>query len=85
MVTRCTPRPVERVEVRRQRGDERLALAGLHLRDPAEVQRGAAHDLDVEVALPEHAPRGLADGRERLGEEVVEVFAPLEPAPCSRR
>ena len=69
---RCTPRPDERVEVARQRGDERLALAGLHLRDPAEVQRGAAHDLDVEVALAEHPLAGLAHGRERLGEQVVE-------------
>ena len=67
----------ERVEVRGQRGDEGLALAGLHLRDPAEVQRGAAHDLDVEVALAERAHAGLADRGERLGEEVVEVLAAL--------
>ena len=64
----------ERVEVRRERGDEGLALAGLHLRDPAEVQRGAAHDLHVEVPLPERALPGLAHRRERLGEEVVEVL-----------
>ena len=62
----------ERVEVARQRRDERLALTGLHLRDPAEVQRRAAHDLHVEVALAEHPLAGLADGRERLGEQVVE-------------
>ena len=67
----------DRVEVRRQRGDERLALTGLHLGDPAEVQRGAAHQLDVEVALAEDPPAGLADGGERLGEQVVEVLAPL--------
>ena len=48
---RCTPLPREPVEVGRQRGHEGLALAGLHLGDPAEVQRGAAHQLDVEVAL----------------------------------
>ena len=69
---RCTPAARERVEVRRQRGDERLALAGLHLGDPAEVQRGAAHQLHVEVALAEHAAAGLAHGREGLGEQVVE-------------
>ena len=62
----------ERVEIRRQRGDEGLALAGLHLGDPAEVQRGAAHELHVEVALAEHPAPGLADGRERVGEQVVE-------------
>ncbi len=44
----------EAVEVRRQRADQRLALAGLHLGDPAEVQRGAAHQLHVEVALTDH-------------------------------
>ena len=62
----------ERVQVRRQRRDERLALAGLHLRDPAEVQGGAAHDLHVEVALAEHPLAGLADGGEGLGQQVVE-------------
>ena len=64
----------ERVEVRRERGDEGLALTGLHLGDPAEVQRGAAHDLDVEVPLTERALARLAHGGERLGEEVVEVL-----------
>ena len=62
----------ERVEVERQRGDEGLALTGLHLGDPAEVQRRAAHHLDVEVALAERARGRLADGGERLGEQVVE-------------
>ena len=99
-VTRCTPRPGERVEVRRQRRDERLALAGLHLGDPAEVQRGAAHELHVEVALAEHPAPGLAHGRERLGQQVVQhvgdellavlgVLAlepgPGRPAPGTRR
>ena len=71
-MTRCTPRPASALRYDGQRRDEGLALAGLHLGDPAEVQRGAAHDLHVEVALAEHAPAGLAHGRERLGEEVVE-------------
>ena len=62
----------ERVEVERQRGDEGLALTGLHLGDPAEVERGAAHDLDVEVTLAEGAQATFADDRERLGEDVVE-------------
>ena len=64
--------PGERVEVGGQGGDERLALAGLHLGDPAEVERRAAHDLHVEVALAERALRRLADRGERLGEELVE-------------
>ena len=65
----------ERVQVGGQRRDEGLALARLHLGDPAEVQRGAAHDLHVEVALAEHPPAGLAHGREGLGEQVVEGVA----------
>ena len=71
----------DRVEVRREGRDQGLALTGLHLGDPAEVERGAAHQLHVEVALTERPPAGLADGGERLGEEVVEVLAPLEAAP----
>ncbi len=69
----------QRVEVRRQRGDERLALTGLHLGDVAEVQRRAAHELDVEVPLAEHPLGGLAHGGERLGHQVVEGLAVGEP------
>jgi hypothetical protein len=66
----------QRVEVRRERRDEGLALARLHLRDPSEVQRGPAHQLHVEVTLAEHPLARLADRRERLGEEVVERVDP---------
>ena len=65
----------QRVEVRGQGADQGLALTGLHLGDVAEVQGGAAHDLHVVVALAEHALGGLADRRERLGEQVVEGLA----------
>ena len=69
---RWTPRPDERVQVARQRRDEGLALARLHLRDPPEVERGAAHDLYVEVALAEHPLAGFAHGGERFRQQVVE-------------
>jgi hypothetical protein len=62
----------ERVQVSRQGGDQGLALAGLHLRDVAEVQGGPAHELHLVVELPERAARRLADHRERLGQQVVE-------------
>jgi hypothetical protein len=39
------------------------------------VQRGAAHELHVEVAQAEGATARLADRRERLGQEVVERLA----------
>jgi hypothetical protein len=65
----------DRVEVRGRRGDERLALTGLHLGDVAEVEGGAAHQLHVEVAHAEGPLRRLAHGRERLGQQVVEGLA----------
>lgn len=65
----------DRVQVGGQRADQGLALAGLHLRDIAEVQGGAAHHLHVVVALAQYALGGLADGGERLGEQVVEALS----------
>ena len=64
--------PGERVQVERQRRDQRLALAGLHLGDLALVQDDAAEALHVEVAQADGAPRRLAHGRERLRQDLVE-------------
>ena len=69
----------DRVQVRRQGRDERLALTGLHLGDVAEVQRRAAHELDVEVPLAEDALAGLADRGERLGQQRLERLAVRVP------
>lgn len=69
----------ERVEIRGQGADEGLALAGLHLGDVAEVQGGTAHHLDVVVALSEDALRGLTDGRECFGKQVVQALAVRVP------
>ena len=63
------------VEVRRQHRGQGLALTGLHLCDVAEVQRRAAHHLDVEMPLVEHSPGGLTGNGERLGQQVIEVGA----------
>ena len=73
----ATPR--EGVEVHRKRRDERLALTGLHLGDPAEVQGHATHQLDVEVPLTEHAPRSLAHDCVGLDQQVVERLALGQP------
>ena len=54
----------ERVEIDRQRGDQRLAFAGLHLGDLAFVQDHAADQLHVEMALAERALGGFAHGGE---------------------
>lgn len=67
----------QRVQVRREGADEGLALTGLHLGHVAEVQGGAAHDLDVVVTLAEDALGGLADRREGLGQQVVQALAVL--------
>ena len=68
----------ERVQIERERGDEGLSLARLHLGDPALVEHHAADQLDVEVAHADRALGGLADARERLGQEVVEILALVE-------
>ncbi len=77
----------EAVEVDGQGGHEGLALARLHLRDPAEVEGGPAHELDVVVALADGAAAGLAGDGEGLQEEVVEGLVdvvgagPVDPLP----
>ena len=65
----------ERVEIDRERRDQRLAFAGLHLGDAAFVQDHAADQLHVEMALAERALGGLAAGRERRHQDVVERLA----------
>ncbi len=69
----------ERVEIGGQRRDQGLALAGLHLRDVAVVQRGTTLQLHVEVPLAEHPLGGLPDGRECLRQQVVERLAFGQP------
>ena len=70
----------QRVQVDRQRGDQRLPLAGLHLGDAAAVEHHAADELHVEVPHPEHALARLAADGERLGEEIVQRLPFVEPA-----
>jgi len=75
----------EAVEVRRQGADEGLALAGLHLGDPSEVQCRATHHLHIEVALADHTVGCLAHDRERFDEQVVEGLAAFDAAAELRR
>ena len=67
------------VQVDRQGRDEGLTLTRLHLRDPSEVQRHAAHQLDVVVALTENSRRRLSHDREGFDQEVVEGLPLGEP------
>ena len=70
---------VERVEIDRERRDQRLALAGAHLGDLAAVEDDAADHLHVVMALAEHALGRLAHRGEGLGQQVVERLALGEP------
>jgi hypothetical protein len=63
------------VEVDRERRDQRLAFAGLHLGDIAFVQHHAADHLHVEMALAERALGRLAHGGEGRSQNVVERHA----------
>src|SRR6266511_1587011 len=72
---------LERVQVEREAGDERLAFARLHLGDVALVEDDSAHQLDVEHPLARFAQARLSDGRERLEEQVLECLAVLQSLP----
>ena len=71
----------QRVQVGRQRRDQRLAFAGLHLGDLAFVQDHAADELGVVVALAERALGRFAHRRERLGQQRIERLALFEALP----
>jgi len=63
------------VEIRGQRGHQRLALAGDHLGDGPAVQDDAAHELHVEMAHAQFAPAGLAADCEGLDQQIVDRLA----------
>ena len=65
----------QRVQHHRERRRQRLALACLHLRDAALVQRHPADQLDVEVAHAHRPLAGLAHDREALRQERVQRLA----------
>ena len=56
---------------------EGLSLAGLHLEDVSLVEHDRTHYLDIEVALAEDPPAGLACHGEGLGQNPVETGRPF--------
>src|SRR3569833_1232381 len=77
----------QRIQIERQRRDERLAFAGRLFSDLDEVQLNAAHELDVvvhhvpgQLASGDHdrrsdkASRALASRRARFGQNLVEYL-----------
>ncbi len=71
----------QRVQVGRQRGDQRLAFARAHLGDLALVQHDPADELHVEVTHPQRALGGLAHCSKGLRQKVVELLATLQTRP----
>ena len=67
------PAAAERIEIDRKRRHQRLAFAGLHLRDAALVQDHAADELNVEVPLPQGPLRRLAAGGKGRHQNIVEA------------
>ena len=65
----------EPVEVGGEGRDERLAFARAHFGDAALVKHHAADQLDVEMALPQHALGGLAYGGEGRHQKIIELGA----------
>ena len=61
----------QRVQGQRQRRHQRLAFSGTHLGDAALVQRCAADELHVVMALPDGAAACLADQGEGRNHDVV--------------
>jgi hypothetical protein len=73
------PLAFERIQVGGERGDQRLAFAGLHLGDLSPVEHDAADQLHVEVPHVQRPAAGLANDGKGLGQEVVEGLALSEP------
>ncbi len=70
---------LERVEIDGHGGDQRLALARLHLGDLAFVQHQRADDLDIEGPHPQRPLGRLADRGESLRQQVIERLAFAQP------
>ena len=65
------------VQIRREHGDERFALAGLHFRNAPLMQHDAADELHAEGLHAQNAPARLAHGGKRLRQQVVQRLAAL--------
>ncbi len=63
------------VQIHRRGRGQGLALTGAHLSDLTVVHHDPAKDLDVEGALPQDPPGGLADRRVGVEQQVVQRLA----------
>ena len=65
----------ERVEISRQRGDQRLAFAGAHLSNFALVQNDAADQLHIEMAHAGGAHACFSDNGKSFRQDLVKGLA----------
>ena len=65
----------KRVKISGQGCNKGFALARFHLGNSALMQNDAADNLNGEMLQAEHAPRSLAAGGKRFGENIVKRFA----------
>ena len=75
----------QRVQIGGQRGRQRFALAGAHLRDATLMQHNRAHQLHAEGSLSQRAVRALAHRRQRVDHQIVQRLALLQPLAEERR
>ena len=71
----------ERIQIGRQRGDQRLSFTGLHFRDPALMQNDTADELHVEMPHVQDALAGFANDCEGFRKQVVQRLAVCEALP----
>ncbi len=64
----------QRIEIRRQNGHQRLALAGLHLGNAPLMEHDAADQLYSEGLHAQHPPGRLPHGGESLRKNIVRIL-----------
>ena len=69
----------QRIEIGREGGNQRLALAGFHFGDIPPVQEDAADQLHIEGTQAERAMRRLAAIGKGFGQEIIQALALFEP------
>ena len=71
----------QRVEIRRQNGNERFAFTGLHFGNAPLMQDDAAYHLNIERLHPQHAPGCLPRGGEGFRQKILKRLSVLQPLP----
>jgi len=67
----------ERIEICRQRRDKSFAFTGSHFWNPASMQCGPTHQLNIKMSLANYSQRRLAHYRESFNHEIVNIFPAL--------